>query len=143
MARSSAEDVERTVRESEVRFVQLWFTDLLGNLKSVEIPAREVSKALDEGIGFDGSSIHGFARIDESDMLLHPDPGTFAILPWENVGRLICDIALPGGEPYPGDPRLALKRALETRKLRFVVRAVYPGTKFEDLCISELAIYVK
>jgi len=113
MARSSAEDVVRTVRESEVGFVQLWFTDLLGNLKSVEIPARELTKAFDEGIGFDGSSIHGFARIDESDMLLRPDPGTFAILPWENVGRLICDIGLPGGEPYPGDPRLALKRALE------------------------------
>ena len=112
MANMGNEDVLRTVKENEVRFVQLWFTDLLGNLKSVEIPAGELPKALDEGIGFDGSSIHGFARIDESDMLLQPDPATFAILPWENVGRLICDVVQPGGEPYGGDPRWILKQAL-------------------------------
>jgi len=105
--------VLEAVEKNEVRFVQLWFTDLLGNLKSVEIPATELPKALGDGIGFDGSSVHGFARIDESDMVLRPDPGSFAVLPWENVGRLICDITHPGGEPYEGDPRLALRRALE------------------------------
>ena len=107
------EQVLERIETDDVRFVQLWFTDLLGNLKSVEIPSAEIAKALDDGIGFDGSSVHGFARIDESDMLLRPDPWSFAILPWENVGRLICDITLPGGEPYEGDPRLALRRALE------------------------------
>jgi glutamine synthetase len=106
-------DVMQAVEEKGVRFVQLWFTDLLGNLKSVEIPAAELPKALGDGIGFDGSSVHGFARIDESDMVLRPDPATFAVLPWENVGRLICDIVQPGGQPYEGDPRLALRRALD------------------------------
>jgi glutamine synthetase len=113
MAGTDRDEVLGRVKEEQVRFVQLWFTDLLGNLKSVEIPAAELPKALEDGIGFDGSSIHGFARIDESDMLLRPDTTSFAILPWENVGRLICDVVLPGGEPYEGDPRLALKRALE------------------------------
>jgi len=113
LANKGRDDVLRTVKESEVRFVQLWFTDLLGNLKSVEIPAGELAKVFDDGMGFDGSSVHGFARIDESDMLLRPDPATYAVLPWENVGRLICDIVLPGGEPYEGDPRFALRRALE------------------------------
>lgn len=106
-------DVLEWVEANSVRFVQLWFTDLLGNLKSVEIPSAELAKALEDGIGFDGSSVHGFARIDESDMMLQPDPTTFAVLPWENVGRLICDITLPGGEAYEGDPRFALRRALE------------------------------
>lgn len=106
---------ERVLRESEekgIRFIQLWFTDLLGNLKSVEITAAELKDALNEGIGFDGSSIHGFARIDESDMIAKPDPSTFAILPWGNVARLICDVVEPDGTPYKGDPRWALKRAL-------------------------------
>ena len=99
------------VKEREIRFIQLWLTDLLGNLKSIEIPASELETALAQGIGFDGSSIHGFARIDESDMVAMPDPSTFAILPWNDVGRLICDVVLPGGTPYEGDPRWALKRA--------------------------------
>ena len=113
MVSSGAGAVLQRVREEKMRFIQLWFTDLLGNLKSTEIPAVELEKVLADGIGFDGSSIHGFARIDESDMLLKPDPSTFAVLPWENVGRLICDVVLPGGEPYQGDPRWALKRAIE------------------------------
>jgi glutamine synthetase len=107
------EDVLRQVEERGIRFVQLWFTDLLGYLKSVEIPVEELRSALDEGIGFDGSSIHGFARIDESDMIAKPDPATFAILPWGNVARLICDVLEPDGSPYAGDPRFALRRALE------------------------------
>ena len=100
------------VQERKVPFVQLWFTDLLGNLKSIEIPSSELEKALDRGIGFDGSSIHGFARIDESDMILKPDPSTFVVLPWENVGRLICDVVTTEGAPYEGDPRWALRRAV-------------------------------
>ncbi len=104
--------VLRRVEEEGIKFVQLWFSDLLGNLKSVEITAQELPSALEEGVGFDGSSIHGFARIDESDMLVRPDPKTFAVLPWGNVARLICDVYEPTGEPYRGDPRWALKRAL-------------------------------
>jgi len=113
MAETHSEDLLRRVKENEVRFVQLWFTDLLGTLKSIEIPSSELPKALEQGIGFDGSSIHGFARIDESDMLLQPAPETFAVLPWENVGRVICDVVQPGGEPYEGDPRNALRNALD------------------------------
>ncbi len=112
MSRERHEAVLRQVEERGIRFVQLWFTDLLGYLKSVEIPTQELECALDEGIGFDGSSIHGFARIDESDMLAKPDPDTFAVLPWGNVARLICDVLEPDGRPYAGDPRFALRRAL-------------------------------
>jgi len=107
------DSVLKQVADHEIRFVQLWFTDLLGNLKSIEIPSSALPDALEQGIGFDGSSIHGFARIDESDMLAVPDPSTFVVLPWDNVGRLICDIRLPGGEPYEGDPRCVLRRALD------------------------------
>ena len=112
MAETKRESVLARVTETEVQFVQLWFTDLLGNLKNVEIPAAELERAIDRGIGFDGSSIHGFARIDESDMLLRPDLDTFMVLPWERIGRLICDVVQPGGNPYAGDPRWILKRAL-------------------------------
>ena len=112
MSDEQIESVLRQVEEREIRFIQLWFTDLLGYLKSVEIPAQELRSVLGEGIGFDGSSIHGFARIDESDMIARPDPTTFAVLPWGNVARLICDIMEPNGQPYPGDPRYALRRAL-------------------------------
>ncbi len=112
MVEDPRERILREVEEKGIRFVQLWFTDLLGNLKSVEITVSELAGALDEGIGFDGSSIHGFARIDESDMIIKPDPSTFALLPWENVARLICDVLEPGRSPYPGDPRWALKRAV-------------------------------
>ncbi|MBU0595659.1 glutamine synthetase family protein, partial [Candidatus Bipolaricaulota bacterium] len=112
VAERNTADVLAKVKDTEVRFVQLWFTDLLGNLKNIEIPASELGKALDQGIGFDGSSIHGFARIDESDMLLRPDVETFVVLPWEKIGRLICDVVQPGGEPYEGDPRWILKQAL-------------------------------
>ncbi len=129
MAKTRTEDLLRKVKENEVRFVQLWFTDLLGMLKSIEIPAGELPKAIEEGIGFDGSSIHGFARIDESDMLLRPDPETFAVLPWENVGRMICDVVRPGGEPYEGDPRYALKQALERARARGLT--MYVGTELE------------
>ena len=110
------ENVLRQVQDENVRFIRLWFTDLLGNLKSFAITPDELEGALDEGMGFDGSSIHGFARIDESDMIARPDPTTFCLLPQETgssrAARMFCDVLEPGGAPYAGDPRYALKRAV-------------------------------
>ncbi len=114
----SKEYLLRTVKEHDVKFIKLWFADILGNLKSFAITAEELENALTEGMGFDGSSIEGFARIDESDMLALPDPDTFQLLPWRpqnhsSVGRMFCDIIKPGGEPFQGDPRYVLKRNLK------------------------------
>jgi len=110
------EAVLRCARDEKVRFIRLWFTDLLGNLKSFAITVDELEGALEEGMGFDGSSIHGFARIDESDMIAKPDPSTFIILPWRPeeapVARVFCDVLTPDGKPYVGCPRNALKRAV-------------------------------
>ncbi len=129
MGEEGRRQVLQDVKEQGIRFIQLWFTDLLGNPKSVEIPANQLEEALHEGIGFDGSSIHGFARIDESDMLIKPDTKSFAVLPWGNVARLICDVLEPDGTPYPGDPRWALKRAIsEANKLGFTL---YVGPEIE------------
>ncbi|MDQ0189323.1 type I glutamate--ammonia ligase [Alicyclobacillus cycloheptanicus] len=101
----------------DVRYVRLQFTDLLGIIKNVEIPVDQLGKALDGKIMFDGSSIEGFVRIEESDMYLAPDPDTWLVFPWETshgkVARLICDIKLPNGEPFLGDPRTVLKRVIE------------------------------
>jgi len=112
----TTEDVFRLVRDKEVSFIQLWFSDILGVLKSFSIRPSELEEAMKEGMGFDGSSIEGFARIEESDMIAKPDPSTFAILPWRPeerpVARMFCDILQPDGSPYPGDPRYALKRML-------------------------------
>ncbi|MEA3356580.1 MAG: glutamine synthetase family protein [Candidatus Bipolaricaulota bacterium] len=122
--------VLREVKEKGIRFIQLWFTDLLGNPKSVEITAAELEEALGEGFGFDGSSIHGFARIDESDMLVRPDPNTFSLLPWGEVARVICDVLEPDGGPYKGDPRWALKRALAKAKEQGFVMNVGPEVEY-------------
>ena len=105
-------------KEHDVKFIRLWFTDVLGLLKSFAITVEELELSLAEGQGFDGSSIQGFARIDESDMVAMPDPSTFAILPWRPkeggaVSRMFCDILQPDGTPYVGDPRYVLKRALQ------------------------------
>ena len=112
----TAEDVFRVVRDKEVSFIQIWFSDILGVLKSFSIRPSELEEAMKEGMGFDGSSIEGFARIEESDMIAKPDPTTFQILPWRPeerpVARMFCDILQPDGSPYPGDPRYALKRVL-------------------------------
>ena len=112
----TAEDVFRIVRDKEVSFIQIWFTDILGVLKSFSIRPSELEEAMTEGMGFDGSSIEGFSRIEESDMIAKPDPTTFQILPWrpeeQPVARMFCDILQPDGSPYPGDPRYALKRML-------------------------------
>ena len=114
--RKDKEYVLRQAKEHDVRFIRLWFTDILGFLKSFAITIDELEKALEEGMGFDGSAIEGFARIDESDMLAVPDPNTFCLLPWrpkENaVARMFCDITYPGGRQFEGDPRAVLKRTL-------------------------------
>jgi glutamine synthetase len=109
--------VVKYARERGVTFIKLWFTDLLGFAKSFTITADELENALEEGMGFDGSSIQGFARIDESDMIAKPDVSTFTILPWRpqgeaSVARMFCDIFEPDGTPYKGDPRYVLKRNL-------------------------------
>lgn len=105
-------------KEYDVKFIRFWFTDILGFLKSFAITVEELELSLAEGQGFDGSSIQGFARIDESDMVAMPDPNTFAILPWRPreggaVARMFCDILQPDGSPYVGDPRYVLKRGLQ------------------------------
>jgi len=110
--------VVRYARENGVTFIKLWFTDLLGFAKSFTITIDELENALEEGMGFDGSSIQGFARIDESDMIAKPDVSTFTILPWRpqgeaSVARMFCDIFEPDGTPYKGDPRYVLKRNLK------------------------------
>ena len=110
------EFVLRTIEERNIRFIRLWFTDVLGYLKSVAIAPAELANAFDEGIGFDGSAIEGFARVTESDMLAKPDPATFSILPWRTeapgAARMFCDITMPDGSPSPADPRNVLRRTL-------------------------------
>ena len=110
------EFVLRTIEDRDVRFVRLWFTDVTGTLKSVALAPAEVEGAFAEGLGFDGSSIDGYTRIFESDMLLQPDPSTFQILPWrgeeEPTSRMFCDVLTPDGEPSAADPRHVLRRQL-------------------------------
>ncbi|MDQ3371612.1 MAG: glutamine synthetase family protein [Actinomycetota bacterium] len=116
----TAQDVLALVRERDIRFVRLWFTDILGHLKSFSVNAQELDQAFEEGMGFDGSSITGFNPIEESDMVAMPDPATFAVLPWrpddQGVARLFCDVLTPERTPYEGDPRHVLRRAIERMK---------------------------
>ena len=109
--------VLKIVKDKDVKLISLWFADILGFLKNFDITPRELEEVLAHGAGFDGSSIEGFARIDESDMLALPDPATFQILPWSQpqypVARMFCDIIKPGGQPFEGDPRYVLKRNLK------------------------------
>lgn len=112
------ENILKVAKEQNVKFVWLWFTDILGILKSFAITVEELEVAMDEGMGFDGSSIEGFARVDESDMVAVPDPATWRLLPWIKpndpvTARMFCDIYLPGGKPFEGDPRYVLKRNLK------------------------------
>ncbi|MBW2317974.1 MAG: glutamine synthetase [Deltaproteobacteria bacterium] len=111
------EDVLRIVKDKDVSFVQFWFTDVLGVLKSFAVTPSELEEGLTEGMGFDGSSIEGFARIEESDMIAKADPATFQFLPWRPterpVARVFCDILQPDGTPYEADPRYVLKRVLK------------------------------
>ncbi|HEV3002626.1 MAG TPA: glutamine synthetase family protein [Solirubrobacteraceae bacterium] len=114
---ATAQDVLALCDERDIRFVRLWFTDVLGQLKSFSIGRDQIEHALEEGMAFDGSSITGFNPVEESDMLAMPDPQTFATLPWRpadhGVARLFCDILTPERTPYEGDPRYVLKRAIE------------------------------
>ncbi|MEA2297924.1 MAG: glutamine synthetase [Solirubrobacteraceae bacterium] len=112
---SHSEFVLRTVEERGVRFVRLWFVDVLGLPKAIAIPVSELEVALEDGVGVDGSSLEGSARLAERDVIAHPDPATFQILPWRPgslVARMFCDIRLPDGQPFPGDSREALRRVL-------------------------------
>src|SRR6266540_2208331 len=112
---NEAEFALRTVEERGIKFIRLWFTDVLGFLKSIAITSQELEAALTEGIGFDGSAIEGFARIQEADMVAKPDPSTFQTIPWRSeseVARMFCDVYDPDGTPFDGDPRFVLKRQL-------------------------------
>ena len=126
--------VLRTLEERDVRFVRLWFTDVLGFLKSVAIAPAELEGALSEGIGFDGSAIQGFARVYESDMVAHPDPSTFQLLPWRGnpggTARMFCDIGLPDGSPSFADPRHVLKRAMRKAADMGFTYYVHPEIEF-------------
>lgn len=130
----TSEDVLALVQQRDVRFIRLWFTDILGTLKSFAIPREALSNALASGIGFDGSSITGFNAVQESDMVAVPDPDTFAILPYRPaeaaVARMFCDIRLPDGSPYEGDPRHVLRRAL-ARAERMGFDHFYVGPELE------------
>ncbi|MDD5347663.1 MAG: glutamine synthetase family protein, partial [Candidatus Omnitrophica bacterium] len=115
------QEITRIVKQKNIKFIRLMFTDVLGFLKGFAITPDELEGALDEGMGFDGSSIEGFARIEESDMIARPDPSTFAIIPWRSdpdhtVARMFCDVYEPSGKPFEADPRYVLKRNLERAK---------------------------
>ncbi len=121
---SSPTDVLARVEKSQVKFIDLQFTDVVGVVKNITIPAAELPQVLEQGIWFDGSSIEGFARVAESDMHLRPEPSTFAVIPWlrgeDATGRLICNVFTPDGQPFQGDPRAVLRRALaEAEQLGF------------------------
>ncbi|GAB3446954.1 type I glutamate--ammonia ligase [Actinophytocola sediminis] len=130
------EFVLRTLEERDIRFVRLWFTDVLGFLKSVAVAPAELEGAFAEGIGFDGSAIEGFARVSESDMVARPDPATFQVLPWENpeghhyAARMFCDIAMPDGSASWADPRHVLRRALARASEAGFTCYVHPEIEF-------------
>ena len=111
------DDILKMVAENDVRFIRLQFTDIFGTLKNVAISVSQLEKALNNRCMFDGSSIEGFVRIEESDMILHPDLNTFCLFPWRpspnRVARLICDVYSPGGKPFAGSPRQVLKNVLD------------------------------
>lgn len=115
--KETEEQVLARIKEEKIKFVRLWFTDILGFLKSFTVSSDELESILEGGMGFDGSSVEGFVRIEESDMIALPDPSTFCVLPWtsqgEPVARMFCDVLRPGGEPFEGDPRYVLKRNLK------------------------------
>lgn len=128
------DDIIRLVEEEDVEFIRLQFTDMFGNLKNVAITASQLEKALENKCMFDGSSIEGFVRIEESDMYLYPDLDTMQIFPWRpqqgKVARLICDVYRPGGEPFEGDPRYILKRAIKEAEKMGYLFEVGPECEF-------------
>jgi len=134
----SKRDVLKIVKERDVSFIQFWFTDVLGILKSFAVTPSELEEGLEEGMGFDGSSIEGFARIEESDMIAMPDPSTFQFLPWRPkdrpVARMFCDILQPDGSHYEGDPRYVLRKI--TRKLVEKGYKALMGPELEFFCLE-------
>lgn len=135
MAKYTREDIQRMAKEENVKFIRLQFTDILGTIKNVEIPLSQLEKALDNKMMFDGSSIEGFVRIEESDMYLYPDLNTWVVFPWTaekgKVARLICDIYTPEGKPFDGDPRNNLRRVLkEMEELGFTNFNLGPEPEF-------------
>jgi glutamine synthetase len=135
MAKFTREDIKRLAHEENVKFIRLQFTDILGTIKNVEIPISQLEKALDNKMMFDGSSIEGFVRIEESDMYLYPDLNTWVVFPWTaekgKVARLICDIYTAEGKPFDGDPRNNLRRVLrEMEELGFTSFNLGPEPEF-------------
>lgn len=135
------EFVLRTIEERGVRFIRLWFTDVVGTLKMVAVAPAEVEGAFAEGLGIDGSSIEGFTRAFEADVLAHPDPTTFQTLPWRGeidpTARMFCDISTPDGEPAMSDPRYVLKRALQKAADRGFTFYTHPEIEFYLLTSSD------
>ena len=127
-------ELMKLIKKHKVRYIRLWFTDVLGFLKGFTITINELPRALDDGMGFDGSSIECFARIEESDMIARPDISTFAVLPWESkehaVARMFCDIYLPNGSPFKADPRYVLKKNLERAKKMGLTYYVGPELEY-------------
>ncbi len=143
--KTSPSDLLKQVESDGVEFVRFWFTDVLGQLKSFAVGREELEGAFEDGMGFDGSSITGFNRIEESDMIAMPDPDTYAVLPWRtngdkgNVARVFCDVLKPGGEPYEGDPRYVMRRALaRAEELGFDTFNIGPELEFFYFASDEL-----
>src|SRR4029078_5886106 len=143
----SRKEVAGRIQQEGVEFVLLWVTDIEGHLKRFAVAPSEIEGALDDGMGFDGSSITGFNAIEESDMVAIPDPETFQLMPWKEgetkVARTICDIVTPDGKPYEGDPRYVLRRALERMtSLGFDTFNVGPELEYflfrDDQCTASL-----
>ncbi|WP_029896722.1 glutamine synthetase family protein [Desulfohalovibrio reitneri] len=130
----NADDVMRAVKDYNVSFIQYWFIDIVGTLKSFQITPNELEASFEEGMGFDGSSILGFARIEESDMVAFPDPTTFQLVSWRPterpVARMFCDVKNPDGTPFAGDPRFILKSALEKAASKGYTMYVGPELEF-------------
>jgi glutamine synthetase len=136
---TSPGDILARVEEEGIEFIRFWFTDIEGQLKSFAVGKEELEGALEDGMGFDGSSITGFNRIEESDMIAMPDPDTYVVLPWRddggegkgNVARMFCDVLKPGGEPYEGDPRFVMRGALaRAQELGFDTFNIGPELEF-------------
>lgn len=127
----SKDDIRSMVKDEDVKFLRLMFTDLFGTIKNVEVPITQLDKLLDNKLMFDGSSIEGFVRIEESDMYLYPDLSTWMIFPWSTdrgkIARVICQVYRPNGEPYAADPRNNLIRVLgDMKKARNTLKARWP-----------------
>jgi glutamine synthetase len=146
MTKKSKEEAKEYIlkmaKEHDVKFIWLWFTDILGILKSFAITVEELEGGMEEGMGFDGSSIEGFARIDESDMVAMPDPDTWQLLPWNPpehraTARMFCDVLMPGGQPFEGDPRYVLKRNL--KKASELGYTYYVGPELEYFYFKDVS----